>query len=246
MLLPNRSGFLGFIEFVRFIGLSLMNTINPKNPINPTNPVPSSYASTHVPKTVRVGTMHVRLSTCLGTEVVDRSSGDRVGAICGLFVHPDTGKIEGMYVSAAPVLFGKASALFCGSDDIVHWGASVQIRSHECLSPFEDRIRLLPLLQERRTIVGQRIRSETGRLMGVCRDIQVDTEKMRLEWIFPRRFFREGIAVPASDIVEVRSEAIIVRDSLKKELILVEDPKNSVTVFESFPEIAEARGSTGQ
>jgi sporulation protein YlmC with PRC-barrel domain len=186
--------------------------------------------------------MHVRLSTCLGTEVIDRSSGETLGLLSGLFVHPDTGKLEGVYVTVATAMFGSSQSLFCGSDDIVHWGATLQIRSHSCLSPLEDRVRLIPLHQEGRTIIGQHIRSEAGRSVGRCKDVQIDTEKMRLEWLFPRRFFQQGIAIPAKDIVEVRREAIIVRDALKAEEVRSCTEKSS-SVFESFPEIAEARGS---
>ena len=163
-----------------------------------------------------------------------------LGVLSGLFVHPDTGKLEGIFVTFSSGLFGSAQRLFCGSDDIVHWGATVQIRDHSCLSSLDDRIRLFPLFQEGRTITGQRICSETGRSIGICRDIQIDTEKMRLEWLFPRRFFRQGIAIPVADIVEVRREAIIVSDALKHVPLSVSSPQEESGVFESFPEIAEA------
>ena len=91
-------------------------------------------------------------------------------------------------------------------------------------------------------IIGQYVRSEAGRPMGICKDMQIDTEKMRLEWLFPRRFFQQGIAIPAADIVEVRREAIIVRDQLKAEEVRTYEEKSS-PILESFPEIAEARVS---
>jgi sporulation protein YlmC with PRC-barrel domain len=187
--------------------------------------------------------MHVRLSTCLGTEVIDRSTGDILGMLSGLFVHPDTGKLEGIFVAFPAGLFGSSQRLFCGSDDIVHWGATVQVRNHNCLSPVEDRIRLVSLVEEGRGVIGQRIRTEAGRPVGFCKDIQIDTEKMRLEWLFPRRFFRQGIAIPAADIVEVRREAIVVRDALQQIPVSVSSPKEEPAMFESFPEIAEARVS---
>ena len=184
--------------------------------------------------------MHVRYSTCFGTEVIDRSTGDILGMLSGLFVHPDTGKLEGIFVTFPGGIFAHSQSLFCGSDDIVHWGATVQVRSQTCLSPIEDRIRLLPL--QGRPVIGQRIRTDAGKAVGICNDIQIDTEKMRLEWLFPRRFFRQGTAIPAADIVEVRSEAVIVRDALKHVPLSVSSQEEPA-IFESFPEVAEARAS---
>lgn len=176
--------------------------------------------------------MHVRLSTCRGAGVVDRS-GEAVGTLAGIVLHPDTGRVEGIFVTVPAGMVATEKA-FCASEDIAHWGAMVQIGSREALSPIEDRIRLVPLLAEGRTILGQPIRTESGRTLGVCNDVQFDTEKMRAEWLFPRKFFRWGIALPMSDVVEVRCDAVIVREGPKTEAVAVESPPLS---YEAFPEI---------
>ena len=62
--------------------------------------------------------------------------------------------------------------------------------------------------------MGQRLQTESGVALGVCRDAQFDTKLFRLEWLFPRLFLRWGVAVPASAIVEVRTDAVMVRDSV--------------------------------
>lgn len=176
--------------------------------------------------------MHVRLTTCLGAGVVDRS-GEAVGALSGIFLHPDTGKVEGVFV-AVPSGMLATEHPFCTAEDIVHWGAMIQIGSRDALSPVEDRIRLAPLLAEGRTILRQPIRTENGRTLGICKDIQFDTEKMRVEWLFPKKFFRWGIALPISDVVEVRKDAVIVREGSKTEPVQVEAQPLS---YEAFPEI---------
>jgi sporulation protein YlmC with PRC-barrel domain len=176
--------------------------------------------------------MHVRLSTCLGAGVIDRG-GEFIGVLSGVFLHPDTGKIDGVFVAVPAGIFATVQ-LFCAAEDIAHWGAMVQIGSRDALAPIEDRIRLAPLLREGRTVIGQMIRTESGRTIGVCRDIQFDTGKMCIEWLFPKRFFRWGIALPIADVIEVRRDAIIVRECLKTEAPSVETQPLS---YEAFPEI---------
>jgi hypothetical protein len=72
------------------------------------------------------------------------------------------------------------------------------------------------LFDEGRSILGQRIRTENGLTLGMCGDVQFDTQTFTIEWLFPRRWWRWGRPLPASAIVEVRPDAVIVRDQLAK------------------------------
>src|SRR3989338_711096 len=177
--------------------------------------------------------MHVRLSTCRGAGVVDRS-GEGIGTLAGILLHPDTGKVEGLFVAVPAGMFATEEP-FCAAEDVMEWGGMVQISNRDALAPVEDRIRLVPLLAEGRTILGQPIRTESGRILGICKDVQFDTEKMKLEWLFPKKCFRWGVALPVSDVVEVRRDAVIVREGLKTETMAAVE-KQPVS-YEAFPEI---------
>ncbi|HAI98859.1 TPA: hypothetical protein DCL30_05000 [Candidatus Peribacteria bacterium] len=154
--------------------------------------------------------MHVRFSTCRGLPVVDASSDAILGRLKGIVLNPDTGKVEGFTVHVPGLLSG--SELFCAGVDILHWGTHILVRDSDILSPVEDRIRLQELLAQRRPLLGQRIRTESGKILGICADVQIDTTKMLATWMFPRRLWRWGIAIPLTEVVEVRREAIVVRD----------------------------------
>lgn len=136
--------------------------------------------------------------------------GDALGTLSAPLIHPDTGSIEGFFVRL-PGMFAGADP-FVSTHDILHWGTYVRVNDGDALGPIEDRLRLASLAQEGRTILGQRIMTESGRSCGTCADVQFDTRHFQLEWIFPRRWWRWGIALPASDIVEVRPSAVVVRE----------------------------------
>lgn len=154
--------------------------------------------------------MHLRFSTCLGTSVVEEGTGETLGVIAGILIDPDTGKVEGFYVRVPGILH--AEDHFLATLDVLRWGTAVTVRSQDALSSAEDRIRLLPLLNDRRRVLGQRIRTEGVRRLGRCRDVQFESKTWQIEWIFPRMFLRWGIPVAAPDIIEIRADAIVVRD----------------------------------
>ncbi|MFA5273121.1 MAG: PRC-barrel domain-containing protein [Candidatus Peribacter sp.] len=154
--------------------------------------------------------MNVRFSTCLGMPVLAEDTEEVVGTISGILLHPDRGTVEGFFVRV-PGLFS-SSPLFLSSFDITNFGRRILIRDHDRVAPAGDFLRVLPLLADPRTILGQRILTESGTALGHCRDIQFDTGSMRSVWLFPKKWFRWRGPVAVRDIVEGRPDAIIVRD----------------------------------
>lgn len=153
--------------------------------------------------------MHLRFSSILGYEVGDEETGEVLGKVRGILVHPDTGKVEGFFVRTRGMF---SVPLFLASMDIRRWGSRIHVRHHDVLVPIGEHIRLQSLLEEKRPVLGQLIRTERGKTLGHCRDLEFDTEQSILLRLYLRRFFREAPPIPASDILEVRRDAIIVRD----------------------------------
>lgn len=170
--------------------------------------------------------MQLRFTMCRGMFVYEQGTEDLVGMIDQILIDPDTGGIEGFFVSVRGVF---SHSLFVRTDDVVHMGTVVKVRSAECLCDPEEIIRLQPLLQDPRRILGQSIVTQGGQKIGRCKDIQFETKTFRLQWLFPRTFLRWGVSIPASHIIEVKEEAIIV-----KNLALVEEATETA-VLEPLP-----------
>ncbi|OGJ56045.1 hypothetical protein A2706_01820 [Candidatus Peribacteria bacterium RIFCSPHIGHO2_01_FULL_51_35] len=180
--------------------------------------------------------MHVRFSVCRGMSVTEEETQEHLGTVTGILIHPDTGKIEGFFV-AIPGLF-RSEQRFLASQDILRFGSRVAVRHAEMIFPIEEHVRLQPLLMEGRTVLRQSMRTESGKILGRCGDIQFDTKHFMVEWLFPRKLFRWGVALPLSSVIEVRKNAIIVRDSSVREPV----PNVKIpSILKQFPEVAEAR-----
>lgn len=156
---------------------------------------------------VRFLRMHVRFSMCRGMAILDDRNDDTFGVLAGIFLHPDLGKVEGFFVRTP------SGEEFLAAHDIAHWGRTIVVRSGDAIGSLEERVRLSALWQEGRTVIGQRMVTEAGVRIGTCVDVQFETDTFRLEWLFPRRWLRWKRPVPAGSIVEVRTDAIYVRDA---------------------------------
>ncbi len=174
--------------------------------------------------------MRARFSRSRGLPVLDEETGETIGTISGMVLNPDTGVVEGFFVRAAG--FFHRENLFLHSLDILHWGLRLTVRHQDVLSPMEDLVRLQSLIASQRPILGQRMVTESGRVLGRCSDVQFSTRDFRLEWLFPRRFFRLGIPVPASQILEVRREAIVSRDTV----LPSKEKQENVSLLPQMPE----------
>ncbi len=170
--------------------------------------------------------MHVRLSTVLGLPILDDGSDERLGVLSSILLNPDTGVVEGLFVSQSRMPWSEV--LFVSSLDVIHWGTHIRVRD-DALSPLSERFRLQQMVEEGRTILHQRIVTEEGTVLGMCRDVQFNTKLFTLEWLFPRKFLRWGRAVPASAIVEVKREAVIVKNAS-----LTVDVRDTIPVLQTL------------
>lgn len=184
--------------------------------------------------------MHVRLSTCLGMAIVVGETQERLGSLGSLLIHPDTGSIEGIRFSVGGLSHRE---YYVSSLDIVHWGLFIDVRSADVIGPLEECVRFQDILHEGRTVLGQRILTKGGRNLGSCRDVQFDTEHFQAEWLFPRKWFRWGRPLPLAAILEVRPDAIVVRDTelLEKQPLLRRDVLRENLSLRGVPQGGEAR-----
>ncbi len=180
--------------------------------------------------------MHLRYSACIGLPVLDETGEISLGSISGILIHPDAGKVEGFLLSGSGS--SEQGTPFFSSLDIVRWGTRVYLRHAGAVGPLEERIRLAPLLRDRRTILGQAIRSESGVKLGRCADVQFTTKSMRIEWLFPRTWFRWAVPLPVSQIVEVNDHAIIVRDPIIKSTVESDKRADALTLTDLEPTVA--------
>jgi hypothetical protein len=125
-------------------------------------------------------------------------------------LHPDTGVVEGVSLRARR--WG-SPLLAIRTDDLTRWtDEHLVVTRAEAISPVADFVRFQAWLTEGRTLVGQRVVTLGGRRLGRCRDVLFDDELLQLIAIVPRRWGIWQLPVRRHDVLEVRPQAIIVRD----------------------------------
>lgn len=177
--------------------------------------------------------MHVRFTTVIGMPLIEQSLEEEVGTIRNVLIQPDTGKIEGFFVRVPSFLSSQEA--FVSVQDIQHWGRRVRIRNMDALSSLDDHVRLKELAEDGRTMISQRIVTESGRVVGTCKDVQFDTNSFYVEWLFPKRFLRWLRPIPVTSIVLVRKDAIVVRDA-----VTIPDAVRGPSVLETLDPLGTA------
>lgn len=154
--------------------------------------------------------MHVRYGSALGLSVLEESTGEMIGAISGIVLHPDQLKVEGFFVHTDG--FWGTEDLFLPATSILRWGTSVRITHAHHVAPISEMVRMQSILESGRSVLGQRIVNEEGMYQGICRDVQFSTKDFSLEWLFPKKRWRWRRPLPISAIVEVRPDAVVIRE----------------------------------
>jgi uncharacterized protein YrrD len=152
--------------------------------------------------------MRLRFTMVIGTPITEEQSSELLGTIHDVLIHPDTGAIEA-FIVVLPRFTGREYPVLCPKD-ILHWGTRITVRSADVLAEMSDIVRLRQFTENNRPILGARICTQDGIVLGRCVDVQFSTQHYRLEWLFPRKWWRMGIPIPASHIIEVLPDAIIV------------------------------------
>ena len=164
------------------------------------------------------GNMHLRFRHCIGLPIYeDDPHALPIGTIANLLIEPDTGNIEGFFVR--PVSWFASEHLYLRTVDILSWHKNrILINDHSAVGPLADVIRAQELYNQKRPIMGQRIVSENGQQLGTCRDVQFNDTHGKIEWLFPRKFWRWQNPLPTSEIIEVTKQAIVIKSEFPIEI----------------------------
>ena len=175
--------------------------------------------------------MHLRFSSARGLPILETGSPAAVAWLYDIVIHPDTAAVEG-YLVLSPSM--SRAPLFLAAQDIVRWGTAVLIRDHRAIGPLDEIIRLQSLLAQHRPVVGQRVSTESGKHIGKCVDVQIDTDASRVEWLFVKKWFRNVPAIPVTEILEVTTKSIVIEEPAKTLPVTEEE-----VVLQSVVDLAE-------
>ncbi|MBI5421844.1 PRC-barrel domain-containing protein [Candidatus Peregrinibacteria bacterium] len=163
----------------------------------------------------------------IGTPVLGFADGQPLGIVEDVIIHPDTGKVEALWVK--PLTLPYAHAVL-PVEGILSWKKHLYVSGEGALSEPDEVIRIAETLSRKEGFVGNRVRNESGKGFGRVYDLDFDTRNMTLRYLFvdksflgfrfQRRFFHYD------SVVQVLPDAIVVKDEeikVEKEPILADE-----------------------
>lgn len=156
--------------------------------------------------------MHLLASNLQGTAVIEESTQHIVATADRLLVDPDRGRIVALFLRSID-----GQTLLLQTVDILSWGHRIHVASADRIGAPEEFLRLQDMLRDRRSLLGQEIRTTTGEVIGRCTDVQFSSKTFELEYLFPKRFFLfRRPPIPMSEVQEVRDDIIIIRPPVRR------------------------------
>lgn len=187
--------------------------------------------------------MHLLHSAAIGTEIIEDRDHQIIGFVTNVLYDADRGTILALLLRR----FDATEIHALQAMDILSWGKRVHVRNEDVTGEMTDFVRLREALKNQRSIVGQKIQTKGGDVLGRCIDLQLRTETGEIEWLFPRKyFFFAAPPIPASEILEITPEAIIVQDPAPRgEKITILETVKEATLNPAVPAATRCRKCVG-
>jgi sporulation protein YlmC with PRC-barrel domain len=160
----------------------------------------------------------------IGAPVVGYEDGAVLGMIYDMVIHPDTGRIEALWVKPLTVPIKSAIIL---SDSILEWKKNVYIKDEREIVEAEDIIKITEILNRNTFFVGNIVKNESSEKLGRVYDVTFDTAKLYLKDIYTEKsilgLFKYSPRIFSYDsIIKVLPEYILVKDLDAKKVQVIE------------------------
>ncbi len=164
-------------------------------------------------------------SQIIGTTVLRHENGEAIALIRDIIIHPDTGKIDGLWVR--PLTMPIKNAVI-QSDAILEWKKNVYIKDEREIAEPEDIIKVSEILSRNIVFIGNQVKNESEEILGRAYDLDFDTDKLYLKNLYVQKSFLgfkyQSRIFSYDSIIKVLPEYILVKDTeKKKETALVKD-----------------------
>jgi len=153
-------------------------------------------------------------SQTVGNAVVTES-GQRLARVYDLAVNTDTGKIVGFFTDPA----GKKVV---APIDVIQWGSVLTVHDEESILESEEIQQVMESLKSGIRIFRNRVVTKSGEDLGRVIDFAVNNKFFILTKLLVAKsflgliYYRKRL-IPATDIIEVTKDKIIVKEPLKTE-----------------------------
>lgn len=155
----------------------------------------------------------------IGTPVLHFEDGSLLASVKDVIIHPDTGKLEAFWVKTYhhPFSYG-----ILQTQDIAEWKKKIYVKGGEAIGAPADIIKIADILSQKRLIVGNRVRTDSGVDLGRVFDLDFDTTQYFLRHIHVQKSFlglwRYQPRILSYDLIlEVLPDTILIKDKMERE-----------------------------
>lgn len=149
--------------------------------------------------------------------IIARDDTKEHGRVQSIIIDHENGKILGIHTGKSVIVF----------QDILSWEPKIEIANQSVQMLSEDIVRIQKVLDSGIKIMGNTVKTEKNQYIGKVVDCIIDVQKGILSSLYVAKnaiiFPYDKRIIPATQIVEVRKDAIIVREQILMKKIILKD-----------------------
>jgi sporulation protein YlmC with PRC-barrel domain len=160
--------------------------------------------------------MHILASELIGKGILSIRNGHPVAMISGFLINPDKLEVAALYCQDGGRGKNQSVLLMRDIRDYVADGAIID--SLEDIEDASEIVRLRDLVEQKYSLVGAGVSTESGQKLGNVEDFTIETtssaiQKLYIKQSILRNLLHNSLVVDRTQIVDVTPKHIIVRDT---------------------------------
>ncbi len=154
----------------------------------------------------------------IGTEITTTEN-KTVGKVAKILINLDTGKVIGLLIKRRKLI---------STIDIINWKNTIKINDADDIITPDEVIEIKKVLKDKRKLIGSKVVTKAGKYIGIVVDYSINTDFYKLTSLVVAKkiFFIKWHKriIPATEILEIKRNKIIIKSRLKSEKIPVLNP----------------------
>lgn len=176
--------------------------------------------------------MLIKGTTIINKQIRSSQDGSYIGRVADLIIDPDTGKLLALKMQSSGFFKPK---IVCTIDIQGFTPFFLVAKDDSVVIKAEEVLKVDDVLKKKILIIGNKVKTESGKLLGICEDVLVDTSTSAVIKFYVKTNNLLGplpldTIIPSSRVIRITRDAIVVKEN---------DVKEKVTAVAEIAEPAE-------
>jgi len=162
-------------------------------------------------------------TSLINKQIRSTQDGSYIGRVADLIIDPANGKLLALKMRKSSVFKPK---IICTIDIQGYTPIFLIAKDDSVICDADEVVRVKEVLDKKVLIIGNKVETESGKKLGICEDILIDTETSMVIKFYVKSAgilgpLSSDLIIPSSRVVSINRDAIVVKENGVKEKVAV-------------------------